>query len=161
MARTAPSNRLNGVGIALSGRCLASQLRVKLGTMRPPTKLISISSVAMPSRLPSSAVEATPSACKWTSKLPNRSRLRAASIGRLRQFRPARISRATAARKAAGKARSRTAALSVPIFCETSIAIRPSAHNVTSKASGPPCSGIRPVQFGIAVSRNPATTAAE
>jgi transposase len=26
----------------------------------------------------------------------------------------------------------------------------------TSVASGPPCSGIRPVQFGIAVSRNPA-----
>ena len=36
----------------------------KAGMMRPPTTLISIKSVAMPRRLPGSAVAATPSASK-------------------------------------------------------------------------------------------------
>jgi hypothetical protein len=46
------------------GRFAASQLRVKLGIMRPPTTLMSISSVAMPNRLPVRAVAATPTASR-------------------------------------------------------------------------------------------------
>jgi hypothetical protein len=47
-----------------------------------------------------------------------------------------------------------------PIVADENTAARPKSHRSTSTASGMPCSGIRPVQFGIAVSRNPATVAA-
>jgi hypothetical protein len=63
-----------------------SQLRVKLAMMRPPTKLISMSSVATPSRLPTSAVEAIPTDSRWTSRLPRSNSASVPSMGRLRQF---------------------------------------------------------------------------
>jgi hypothetical protein len=55
-ASTARSSRSNAAGGAMSRSCLVSQFRVKLGMIRPPTKLMSMSSVATPRRLPSSAV---------------------------------------------------------------------------------------------------------
>ena len=36
---------------------------------------------------------------------------------------------------------------------------RPAAQNITSRSNGWPCNGRRPVQLGIAVSRNPVITA--
>ena len=46
-----------------------------------------------------------------------------------------------------------------PIQSETSMAARPAAQVRNSRSSGVPTTGRRPVQFGTAVSRNPATTA--
>jgi len=53
-SRTMRSKALSGAGSA-APRAFASQLRVKLGTMRPPTSAISMQSVAMPRRMPSGA----------------------------------------------------------------------------------------------------------
>ena len=47
-----------------------------------------------------------------------------------------------------------------PIHAETLTAIRPATQVENSRNSGLPCSGSLPVQFGTAVSRKPATTAA-
>lgn len=47
----------------------------------------------------------------------------------------------------------------VGISAETRQAIRPSIHSPASTASGAPLTGRRPVQFGIAVNRKPATVA--
>ena len=52
------------------------------------------------------------------------------------------------------------AAGAAPIFAENSIARRPASHSSASAPSGAPVTGRRPVQFGIAVSRKPAITAA-
>src|SRR5262249_59300518 len=86
---------------------------------------------------------------------------RATRMGRLRQLRPARISRATTHANTDGKARSRSAAIFASKCAESRTASRPTAHSSKRMASGAPWSGIRPVQLGIAVSRKPATTAAE
>ena len=156
----ATSNRLSAAGGGTVGRAFVSQLRVKLGMIRPPTKEISKNSVTSPSRSPSCAVSAIPSASRCTSRLPISRSDSAPSIGRFRQLRPTMISRATTARNAAGNDRSASAATGVPITAESRTATRPIAQRRTSVASGPPCKGRRPVQFGIAVSKNPATVAA-
>ena len=74
---------------------------------------------------------------------------------RLRQFLPAMISRAAAAATSSRNPTSIAAAAAQPI--------RPNGHRdaarsqaSTRTSSGAPCSGKRPVQFGIAVSRKPA-----
>ena len=54
---------------------------------------------------------------------------------------------------------SRIAAGQTPISEEKSTARRAAAHKPNSESSGLPAIGSRPVQFGIAVSRNPATAA--
>ena len=58
------------------------------------------------------------------------------------------------------KQRSATAAAGTPILAESQTPTRPIAQSKTSAANGPPCSGMRPVQFGIAVSRKPTVAAA-
>jgi hypothetical protein len=63
----------------------------------------------------------------------------------------------TTAGNAAEKQRSATAAAGAPILAESQTPTRPIAQSKTSVANGSPCSGTRPVQFGIAVSRKPAT----
>ena len=156
----ARSSGSNAAGVLAPACRLTSQLRVKLGMIRPPTRLMSISRVAMPSRLPAFAAAAQPSASAWTRALPVSSNRSAASIGRLRQLRPATISRATTRRNASGKARSTAVAAPAPISPPNRVAARPAAHSSASAASGMPCSGSLPVQFGIAVSRKPATVAA-
>ena len=65
---------------------------------------------ARPSRTPAIAVSARPMACACMRALAVSNRASAAAIGRLRQFRPATISRATAASRAARKLRSMAAA---------------------------------------------------
>ena len=85
-------------------------------------------------------------------ELPPNSNVSAPSIGRLRQFRPARSSRDTTARNSSGKARSRMAALT---GAASSTASRPTIQVAAKTARGPPWSGRRPVQFGIAVRRKP------
>ena len=82
-----------------------------------------------------------------------------ASTMRLRQLRPATISRAIIAVKTAPKARSRTATITAGNAAETATITRPASHSATSPASGQPTIGSRPVQFGTAVIRKPATTA--
>jgi hypothetical protein len=77
-------------------------------------------------------------------------------IGRLRQFLPATISRATTARRAIGKARSAAIASQEGSITETRHAMRPSSQRPASSASGMPLTGSRLVQLGMAVSRNPA-----
>ena len=51
------------------------------------------------------------------------------------------------------------AAGSQPISAENVTATRPASHTATSMSNGVPWIGSRPVQFGIAVSRKPVTTA--
>ncbi len=81
------------------------------------------------------------------------------ATGRLRQLRPARISRSTTAQSATGKARSSAAAGAGPIHAETPTAARPEHHKANRTPNCRPHTGNRPVQFGMAVSRNPVITA--
>jgi hypothetical protein len=67
--------------------------------------------------------------------------------------------RATTATRRTGKERSAATASQTGTRNETTQAIRPSNHNPASSANAPPLKGSRPVQFGIAVSRKPATAA--
>ena len=78
---------------------------------------------------------------------------------KLRKFRAAITSRPTTPAKTIRKSVSHTAAGARPMISETKTAPRPSAHSAQSSASGRPATGNRPVQFGIAVSKKPATTA--
>ena len=74
-------------------------------------------------------------------------------------FLPARISRAMAAQSSARNAQSTTAASAQPIWPDKATATRPASQTENSASKGRPRNGRRPVQFGTAVSRNPATTA--
>jgi hypothetical protein len=58
------------------------------------------------------------------------------------------------------KGKVETADASTPSLAEHETPTRPVIHNRTRPASGPLCNAMRPVQFGIAVGKNPATTAA-
>ena len=51
------------------------------------------------------------------------------------------------------------AAVTIPIAPVISMATRPTIQSTSRPSSGPPHTGSRPVQFGIAVNRKPATTA--
>ena len=59
-----------------------------------------------------------------------------------------------------GDAADTAAPTSQPVSIEKKTASRPASHKRTSAKRGRPCTGRRPVQFGIAVSRNPVTIAA-
>ena len=63
------------------------------------------------------------------------------------------------ATRTTGNDRSAPVASQGGTSAETKQAIRPSSHNPARSASGPPLTGRRWVQFGIAVSRKPATAA--
>jgi hypothetical protein len=78
----------------------------------------------------------------------------------LRQLRPAAISVPAASATAARNAQSIAAAATQPISAEKKTASRPANQTRTRANSGNPCTGSRPVQFGIAVRRKPVTTAA-
>ena len=95
---------------SLTVPCLASQLRVKLGMIRPPTTEIRTTIAARPRRHPRLGGTSKPP----TSRCIRRSAMERTAtgkvIGRLRQFRPAAISRATAAVRITGNERSATAA---------------------------------------------------
>ena len=86
--------------------CFASQFRVKLGTIRPATTEISTMTAASPRRHPSPGGTATPSASRCISRLATPRTVTGATIGRLRQFRPATISRATTPTSTTGNDRS-------------------------------------------------------
>ena len=74
-------------------------------------------------------------------------------------FFPAISSRAQTATSTGRNSASTATASGTPIQPAASIASRPASHSPKSAASGGPDSGICPVQFGIAVIRNPASTA--
>src|SRR5262245_9065607 len=80
---------------------------------------------------------------------------------RLRQFRPAAISRAANTASAARNAMSITAASSAPQIAEPATATRPASQSAARAANGKPLTGKRPVQLGMAVSRKPVTMAVE
>ena len=138
---------------------LASQLRVKLGMTRPPTTEISTITPARPRRHPRPGGAAMPAASSCIKRSAIARTVTGATIGRLRQFRPATISRAITPANATGKARSAATASQTGISAETRPAIRPSSHKPAKLASGSPLTGSRPVQFGIAVNRKPAIAA--
>ncbi|MGY4356519.1 hypothetical protein ACVW0J_003012 [Bradyrhizobium sp. i1.7.7] len=153
----APSKRPNGTG-RRPGLNLTSQLRVKLGMMRPPISEISSTTTPMPTRMLTSAA---PSKCasRWKATLPASSTSTSTTTGRLRQLPPAMISRVAAATTNARKAASTTSANAQPISADRVTAKRPASHTVSSAPSDVPWIGSRPVQFGIAVNRNPVITA--
>ena len=157
-AMVSRSTMPNGAGNGPGPR-LASQLRVKLGTIRPPISTISMTITAMPSRQPAAPVSAQPRTSACISALATRNRPSAATIGRLRQFSPVRISRRTTPRRTSHSERSIAAASPAPISAETATAILPASQRRTRPPSGAPCSGSRPVQLGMAVSRKPQTAA--
>jgi hypothetical protein len=152
------SKRSKGAGRG-PGRCRASQLRVKLGTMRPPIKPTRAITSATAKRVEYSA---NPLICAsiWNAMLPAPNSETIATTGALPHFRPAMISRAAAAASSTRKAASMVQATSHPIHADMHTAMRPASQLKTSTASGVPCNGRRPVQFGTAVSRKPPMMAA-
>ena len=82
-----------------------------------------------------------------------------ATTFRLFHLRPASISRAAAAARRTRNAASTASAIRQPITSENEVAALPATQDPNSTASGLPWIGSRPVQLGIAVKRNPATTA--
>ena len=82
-----------------------------------------------------------------------------ASTIRLRQLRPAMISRAIIAAKTTPKARSSIATAAAGSPADSATATPPAIQSAHSPASGQPTIGNRPVQLGTAVIRNPAATA--
>ena len=82
-----------------------------------------------------------------------------ATTFRLPQFRPATISATTMAPIAAMNAQSTTITRTGPCPNAPATASRPASHKAASTISGQPRVGIRPVQFGMAVNKNPAMTA--
>ena len=137
-----------------------SQLRVKLGVTRPPITRIISTVAASPRRRPAlSAANPPRKAARWNPRLPSTSAPTSTRILRLRQFFPAMISRASTAASAIRKARSMPTTHPAGSHPDSAIAIRPASHSAASAATGQPTTGIRPVQFGTAVSRKPAITA--
>lgn len=80
--------------------------------------------------------------------------------GACRQILAATISRTTSAKRIAQNERSRTTACRLPTMADVATAIRPTNHAVTKTTSGVPLTGVRPVQFGIAVNTKPPRAAA-
>ena len=78
----------------------------------------------------------------------------------MRQFWPATISRAGDGGERQQKADVDDRRGDAAEQAENKIATRPASHSSASAASGQPLTGSRPVQFGMAVSRKPATVAA-
>ena len=156
-AMATTSNRPNGAGSIAELR-LASQLRVKLGMMCPPTSPIRTMTTAVPRRRPSGPVLANLRASRWVSPLAAAIRPRAPSIGRLCQLWPATTSRVRAASRSSGNARA-IAAAAGPILAEHATATRPATNTSASTPSRQPWIGRRPVQSGTAVRRKPAIAA--
>ena len=74
-------------------RVRRSQFVVKLGTILPPIRDISMTMIETAKRLPASSQSDRPNAPAWTITLAAHNKARAITTGRLRQLRPARISR--------------------------------------------------------------------
>ncbi|MHC2538845.1 hypothetical protein ACVJMY_008414 [Bradyrhizobium diazoefficiens] len=69
------------------------------------------------------------------------------------------ISRVAAATTSARNAASTTSANAQPTSADSVTARRPASHTASNAPSDVPWIGSRPVQFGIAVNRNPVMTA--
>lgn len=109
---------------------------------------MSISKVATPTRLLSCAVDAAPSASRWASAFPTKSRVST-------PIPPGDDLAADRGSEYTGNARSRTATTAGARIAEDSTAMRLSAHKTSRMINGPPCSGILPVQFGICSQQKP------
>ncbi len=158
-ARLTASKRANGCGTR-PGLTRTIQLWVKLGTMRPPISITSISAAAMRDADAVVGRSAQHDFGVEHDVAGDQNRQHPEHPQITRQFFPAWISRITTAASVRRNATSIVAATSGPILVDSRIAIRPANQSATSAASGAPFTGNRPVQFGIAVSRKPATVAA-
>jgi len=131
---------------------------VKLGTIRPPISRIRKRMQAKPARMPISAAPRV-IASMWKVALAAANSPTGTITARLRQFRPATISTTLIAVTASRKDRSSAITAQAGRASTPATASRASSHSPLSATSGRPRLGIRPVQFGIAVKRNPARTA--
>ena len=158
-AITTMSKRPNGTG-SRPGFSRASQLRVKLGTIRPPISVISMITTASPTRVlyvgragemrfemecdvagrEQADQQRPPSGC---CQLRARDDLARRGGGDQQQEAAVDRQRGKPADRAGERHRERARR----------------ARRGAASISGLPCSGRRPVQFGIAVSRKPVTTA--
>ena len=120
-----------------AARRFASQFRVKLGTIRPATTEIRTITAASPRRHPSPGGTATSSDSRCISRLAMPRTATGATIGRLRQFLPATISRATTPTRATGNDRSAATASHDGTSAETRQTIRPSSHNASQQRQRP------------------------
>ena len=134
MATTMVSKRPNGTG-RRPGFSRTSQLRVKLGTMRPPISAISSTTTAMPARM---AMSALPWKCasRWKAILPASSSRTSITTARFRQLRPATISRAAASATSSRKLASISIAGSQPVSAENVTPSRPAIQTATSTING-------------------------
>ncbi len=155
------SKRENGAG-RRPGLLRTSQLRVKLGTMRPPISIDHADDRGDGDAYRRS--RPTP-----TADQPRRARRRCRSSStpstpstrRLRQLRPGDdLAQRHRRQQDAGRRYRWRPPATAPIDADIRIAIRPASHSSARPASGAPQTGSRPVQFGMAVRRKPAMTAA-
>ena len=129
------SKRPNGTG-KRPGFSRTSQLRVKLGMMRPPISEISNTTTAMPMRMPASrrhrnAPRDETRHCRRAARRTSMTTLR------LFQLRPAMISRAAAAATSNRKLASTSIAASQPVSAENVTTRRPAIQTTTSEQQGP------------------------
>ena len=132
---------------------------VKLGTMRPPIKMIRPTIAAMPTRLPILEVPDVNTSA-WNPILAAARNATRISGFRLRQLRPTTISRATTRKRHGRKRLSSTTAGRGPVTPVTRNATRAAHQRRNRRISRHPATGRWPVQLGTMVKRNPATTAA-
>ena len=135
-----------------------SQLRVKLGMMRPPISEISSTTTAMPTRMLilGCALEVGLEMERHVAEEQHQDQDDDTEIVPLLagdDF--AGAAAATIKRKLI----STSIAASQPVYAENVTQTRPAVHSATRTISGRPRSGSRPVQFGIAVNKNPVITA--
>jgi hypothetical protein len=136
-------------------------LVVKVGIMRPPVPAIINSMTSIPIRDPVPAVSSPmPVNCTCIIQSPIQNTASGISSIRLRAFRAAGSGPITPRTNAGMNARSMPAATRGGNRVVKVIARRPTSHSSASAASGAPRSGDAPVQFGTAVSLNPANPAA-
>ncbi|MDE1150069.1 MAG: hypothetical protein PW843_26240 [Azospirillaceae bacterium] len=116
---------------------------------------------ARPRRQPRPAGTVAPAASAYMAKSAMVSTARGTVITRLRQLRAMMTWRAAMTPRVAGKAASTIAARAGGTVTTrpARASRRPASHRATSRASGRPRRGGRPVQLGTAVRMNPATAA--
>ena len=159
MSRHAVSRPSCGAGATTSGRCLASQLRVKLGMMRPP--MSEVSATGSPRRCGCQARRCTRCRARAGARAdcPRAASPAWRAPAGCANCAPAVSSLATAAISTMSERRDRSAPPPAARAPPSEQRNAPGEPQLASSASGMPRIGRRPVQFGIAVSRKPVTAA--
>ena len=135
--------------------------RVKAGVTRPPITVINAARVRSPTRKPVPASRPVlPVQSRWAMRLPLQSRVSRPTSIRLRGCGLRRIWPSTEAAISGRKARSAAATRPAGREAENSIAMRPASQVRAARLTKAVPAGAAPVQFGTAVRKKPATTAA-